>query len=191
MITEEKSDFIRRLSPRKQLAFGLLIFERMLPYLIAFSKDTGFDPSCYLQAKDIAWDALKNGTAEQELNTKCARNAPDTEKFSHKLTSHALNAALAMNDIVSFIRDGGADHIGDVSTLARDSVYLYVSSLEPSLVSSKEEDVRIGQHPLTQQELRREEEDIKFLHKLPDDLDEDSISRLKSRAFGQTPLLML
>jgi len=37
--------------------FGLLLFERMLPSLIAFSKDTGFDHSCYLRAKDAAWSA--------------------------------------------------------------------------------------------------------------------------------------
>ena len=71
---EEKSLVsVATLSPKKQLAFALLVFERMLPSLIAFSKDTGFDDSCYLQAKDAAWAALQNGVVEQALNQACIR----------------------------------------------------------------------------------------------------------------------
>jgi len=190
MIGEEKSPVsITSLSPKKQLAFALLVFERMLPSLTAFSKDTGFDDSCYLQAKDAAWAALQNSSVDQALNQACIRSAPDTEEFSHELTSYALNAALAMSDIVEFTLDGRSDHIAYVSTLARDSVHLYLSNLEPSLVSSGEEDNRIAQHPLMQQEQRREEEDIKFLSGLPDQFDQNVISTLKSRATSQAPLL--
>lgn len=192
MISEDKSLVsIASLSPKKQLAFALLVFERMLPSLIAFSKDTAFDDSCYLQAKDAAWAALHNSTIDQALNQACINGAPDTEKFSHELTSYALNAALAMSDIVEFTLDGRSDHIAYVSTLARDSVHLYLSSLEPSLVSSAEEDNRIAQHPLMQQEQRREEDDIKFLSGLPDQFDENVISTLKARASTQAPLLPL
>lgn len=182
---------IASLSPEKQLAFALLVFERMLPSLTAFSKDTSFDDSCYLQAKDAAWAALENGSVDQALNQACIRSAPDTEKFSHALTSYALNAALAMSDIVEFTLDGRSDHIAYVSTLARDSVHLYLSSLEPSLVSSAEENKRIAQHPLMQREQRREEEDIKFLSGLSDQFDKNVISILKARASTQAPLLPL
>lgn len=37
---------ITSLSPKKQLAFALLVFERMLPGLTAFAKDTDFNLSC-------------------------------------------------------------------------------------------------------------------------------------------------
>jgi hypothetical protein len=192
MISEDKSLVsIASLSPKKQLAFALLVFERMLPSLIAFSKDTAFDDSCYLQAKDAAWAALQNSTIDRALNQACINGAPDTEKFSHELTSYALNAALAMSDIVEFTLDGRSDHISYVSTLARDSVHLYLSSLEPSLVSSAEEDNRIAQHPLMQQEQRREEDDIKFLSGLPAQFDKNVISTLKARASTQAPLLPL
>jgi uncharacterized protein YjaG (DUF416 family) len=182
---------IATLSPKKQLAFVLLVFERMLPGLVAFSKDTSFDDSCYLQAKDAAWGALQNGAVDRRLNQACIRSAPDTEKFSHELTSYALNAALAINDIVEFTLDGRADHIAYVSTLARDSIHLYLRSLEPSIVSSPEEDTKIAGHPLMQQEQRREEEDIRFLSGLPDELDSDVISALRARASTQPPLLPL
>jgi uncharacterized protein len=192
MIGEEKTPVpLTTLSPKKQLAFALLVFERMLPGLIAFSKDTGFDTSCYLQAKDAVWGALQNIAVDPKLNQACIRSAPDTEKFSHELTSYALNAALAMSDIVEFTLDGRADHIAYVSTLARDSIHLYLSSLEQSVVSSPEEDKKIAGHPLMQQEQRHEEEDIRFLSGLPDQFDEDTISALRARASAQPPLLPL
>jgi uncharacterized protein YjaG (DUF416 family) len=191
MIDKEKSLAVAALSPRKQLAFALLLLERMLPSLTAFSKDTGFDCSCYLRAKDAAWAALLDSAVDQTLDQACINGAPDTEKFSHKLTSYALNAALATGDIVEFTVDNRADHIAYISTLARDSVHLYLSDLEGSLISSAEDDNRIAQHPLMQQEQRREEEDIKFLSGLPDQFDKNVVSALKVRASMQAPLLPL
>jgi hypothetical protein len=176
-------------SPKKQLAFALLLFERMLLSLIRFSKDTGFDHTCYLRAKDAAWSALQNGAVDEALNQACIRSAPDTEEFSHELTSHALNAALVMSDIVEFTLDSSPDHIAYVSTLAHDSLDLYLSSLEPSVVSSPENNSRIAGHPLIQQEQRREEEDIRFLSGLPDQFDNNAVSALRARASTQAPLL--
>jgi hypothetical protein len=144
-----------------------------------------------MQAKDAAWAALQNSAIDQALNQACIRSAPDTEKFSHELTSYALNAALAMSDIVEFTLDGRVDHIAYVSTLARDSIDLYLSSLEPSVVSSPEEDKKIAGHPLMQQEQRREEEDIRFLSGLPDQFDNNAVSALRARASTQAPLLPL
>jgi hypothetical protein len=192
MIGNDKSQVpVATLSRKKQLAFALLVFERMLPSLVAFSKDTGFDGSCYLQAKDAAWALLRNGPMVRSLSEVCLRGAPDTENYSHELTSYALNAALAMNDIMEFTQDGCADHITRVSTLARDSVYLYLSSLENSVVSSPEENSRIAADPLMQKEYRREEEDIKFLASLPEQFNEETILSLRARAGTQVPLLPL
>jgi uncharacterized protein YjaG (DUF416 family) len=182
---------IATLSLKKQLAFALLVFERMLPSLVAFSKDTGFDDSCYLQAKDAAWATLQNGLADRSLSEACLKGAPDTEDYSHELTSYALNAALAMNDIIEFTQDGCADHIISVSTLAGDSLYLYLSSLEDSVVSSPEEDNQIASHPLMQEEYRREEADIRFLTGLPEQFSDETILFLRARADTQAPLLSL
>jgi uncharacterized protein YjaG (DUF416 family) len=192
MIGEKESLVsVSALSPKKQLAFALLLFERMLPSLIAFSKDTGFNESCYLRAKDAAWAALQNGPVDQALSQACIRSAPDTEEFSHGLTSYALNAALAMSDIVEFTLDGRTDHIAYVLTLVQDSLHLYLGSLEPSVASSPGKDSRIASHPLMQQEQCREEEDIRFLSGLPDQFDKNLISTLKARASTQAPLLPL
>jgi uncharacterized protein len=178
-------------SPKKQLAFALLVFERMLPSLVAFSKDTGFDCSCYLQAREVSWRALQGGEVSGDLVQNCLDAAPDTEEFSHKLTSYALNAALAISDIVEFIRAGGTEQVAHVLTLARDSIHLYLSGLEVSVVSSPKKDAWIANHPLMQQEQRREEEEIEFLRSLPEDFDMKVVSSLRQRATNQPPLLPL
>jgi uncharacterized protein YjaG (DUF416 family) len=182
---------VTTLSRKKQMAFALLVFERMLPGLLVFSKDTGFDDSCYLGARDAAWKGLQDSAVDKALDQACVQGAPDTEKFSHPLTSYALNAALAMSDIVEFTLDGRADHVSSVSRLAHDSIYLYLSSMEPSVASSGEGDIRIARHPLMQQEQRREQEDIEFLAALPDQLDRNAVSALRERANTQPPLLPL
>ncbi len=179
------------LPPRKQLAFALLVFERMLPSLIAFSKATGFDCYCYLRAQDAAWGALQDGSVSRDLDEDCLREAPDTEEFSHELTSYALNAALAISDILEFILESDTDHIAHVLTRAQDSIYLYLSGLEPSVTSSPKKDRKIAAHPLMKQEQIREQEDILFLTRLPEQFDKNTVSALKERAHTQTPLLPL
>lgn len=177
----------------RQLAFAVLAFERMLPGLTAFSKATGFDNCCYLEGRDAAWTTLRGKAASkasiQALNQACLQNAPDTDKFSHESTSYALNAALAMSDILEFMLDGRADHIAHVSTLAQDSVDLYLSSLGTPIASSPEENRKIASHPLMRQEQRREDEDISFLSDLPGELDDKAVSALRALASKQAPLL--
>lgn len=186
---ESNLAFLNSLSQKKQLAFALLAFERMLPSLIAFSTDTGFDDSCYLQARDSAWAILRGRNVDRSLNEVCLSNAPDTEAFTHPLTSYALNAALAISDILEFTLDGRVDHIAYVSTLAMDSVHLYLSSLSSSVISSFKEDRRIADHPLMRQEARAQEEDIKFLAGLSDAFDIGTVSELRTRASSHAPLL--
>lgn len=178
-------------SPRKQLAFALLVSERMLPGLIEFAKDTDFDASCYIEAKRAAWEALQTGTIDAALDQVCLQGASDTEEFSHELTSYALNAALAMSDILEFVLDGRADHIMQVFTLARDSIDLYLSGLESSVASSREKASWIADHPWMRQEQRQEEEDLAFVSGLPDQFERDTFSVLKECAGIQTPLLPL
>lgn len=206
MTKEEHPTHVSTLSPEKQIAFALLIFERMLHSLIAFSKDIGLDPSCYLKARDLAWDRLRgrsSGAADlARLRELCFKSAPDTEDFTHEQTSFALNAAATMCEILEFMLNGNPDLITNVSTLATDSVHLYLSDLEPSVITTngkikswltaeeaKEKVKRIAAQPLMQRELNRQQEDASFLSGLLDPLDENAIATLKARATNQPPLL--
>jgi hypothetical protein len=183
------------LSREKKIVFALLIFERLLPHMVAFCKDTGVDCSSCLKAQDAAWSDLEANSRRRalyrSLNEACLKNAPDTEDFTHELTSDALNAFLAVSEIMEFALDGSSDHIAYVSTLARDSVYLYLAGLEPALVTTQERVNWISSHPLMQRELRRQNEDIVFLASLPEHLDSETISNLKARSGSQPPILPL
>jgi uncharacterized protein len=190
MVGEEPPISLSALSRSKQLAFALLVFERMLPCLDAFSKDTGLDISSCLQAREAAWSALQRSEGGlQSLREACLKNAPDTEDYSHELTSSALNAVLAMSDILAFAMGGLPDLITNVATLANDSVDLYLSSLDPVVVSSTERDERIASHPLMRQEILREAEDIKYLSTLSDRFDNAMITALRARVEGQPPII--
>jgi uncharacterized protein len=191
MVGEEPPISLSALSRAKQLAFALLVFERMLPCLSVFSKDTGLDDSYCLQARESAWKALegKESGSRQSLSEACLKNAPDTEDYSHELTSSALNTALAMRDILEFAMGGPTDLIVDVATLAKDSIYLYLTSLETAVVSSAEQDERIASHPLMRQEMLREAEDIRYLVTLSDRFDNAMITALRARVEGLPPII--
>lgn len=190
MVDSEKTlPSITSFSKTKQLAFALLIFERMVPSLAAFAKDTGFDDSCYLKGRNEAWAALRNGYVEPSLSETCLKSAPDTENFTHELTSFALNAALAMSEILEFIADGETRHITYISTLAIDSVDFYVGGLDPSPVYTPELERKIAAHPLMHREQRQQEEDARFLSEHPDRFDKKIISGLRARARSQVPLI--
>jgi uncharacterized protein len=196
MVREEESPVqLSELAPGKQLAFALLIFQRMLPRMIVFCKDTGVDDSCCSQARDVAWsdmeDDSKRHALYRSLNKACLKNAPDTEDFTHEMTSDALNAFLTISEIMQFMLDGSFNHIAYISTLATDSVYLYLADLEPGPVMTKEIGDRISSHPLMWQELQREKEDIEFLAALPDHFDSETISALKARSSSQPSIVPL
>ena len=92
---------------------------------------------------------------------------------------------------MEFLTDGSVDHVAYISTLATDSVYLYVADLEPGLVISKEMEDRIASHPLMQQELRLEKDDIEFLAALPNQFESEAISALKARSSNQPSIVPL
>ena len=184
------TDFTTRLlalTHQKRIAFGLLVFERMLPTLALFSKETGFDPSCYLQAREAMWDAILHGQINDTVRHLCAKNIPDTESFSSELSSFALNATLVMNEIMEYIIDHESAHFNFLLTLPRDSVYLYLSSLEPTIVSSTKKDY--DDSPLMRRERHQQEEDLRLLSSLPDEFDNQIVEMLKARAIASTSLL--
>jgi len=136
------------MSPAKELAVCVLLCERMLPGLIACSKESGFDCSDYLDSLRTAWSALQDARIDRQLIERCSRNAPDTEVYSHPYTPDALNAALAIAETMQFATDENLEHVEYARRLAMDSLELFLGSREDSTISSVEEDSRIRAHPL-------------------------------------------
>jgi uncharacterized protein YjaG (DUF416 family) len=172
------------LSEPKQLAFMLLLCERMMPGLQKFSTDTNFRVSRYRECLENGWLSLDDqpySSKHEEASEECFKNAPDTEKFDHPLTSAALNAALSIGLLMRFLSEGNVNHIVEAAGLARDTMALYVQANEaipPHSLGPKE----IMKHPLVQQELERQAEDLEFLASLPEDARRKTVHQIKERA---------
>lgn len=175
---------LRALSSLKQLAFLLLLCERTMPEFRKFAKDTGFDLTVYRDCLEQGWECL-GGKARphvyETLARACLESAPDTEEFDHLLTSAALDAALSINHLMTFLLDHNIDHIVDAAGLARDTVDLFVQRTEAVHPFSLSLD-KVARHRLMQQELKRQEEDLVFLERLPTDVNQKAIPSLKERS---------
>lgn len=180
---------IEALSRTKQVAFALLVLERMLPSLVNFAKDTGFNDSSYVRGREAAWAALQGAGGESFLADLCLKSAPDTEAYSHELTSYALNAALAMGEVLEFVSDGQIRHMGTLLGLATDSLDLFASNSSSPSAYTSERDQEIAVRPLLEREHRRQQDDIRFLAGLPDHFSQETIQALRARADTQAPLV--
>lgn len=181
------------MSQSQRLAFGLLILERLFPYLLAFAAAENLDASMHRKAKDFLWEALLSPpdmSTLRLLREECIAHAPDTEDYSHGSVSDALNAALVIAELLDFLETGHESHIINTVQLVKDSVYLYVSSFEyDEGVDHKERINRIGKSPLMQAEIQRQKEDLEFISKLPPCLAGRDIAILERRAKEPPTLL--
>jgi len=168
----DDQDLKRRLvalSVVRQTAFGLITCERMFPALRSFGEDTGFDISTYQRCLDVGWNSLDHGDSNHfsERAKTCFDNAPDTERFSHPLTSAALNSALSIALLMGFLADRNTDHIVELARLAFDTAFLRAQ--EPGYgLRFATGSAGITAHPIVQQELRRQAEDLLFVNGLPE-----------------------
>lgn len=161
-------DNIEFFSKEKKLAFVLLIIDRMIPALDKFSLDIIFRSYIYKYCMNIIWSYFDNTTKINQfakLAAECFDGAPDTEKFDHPLTSAALNAALSIGAAMSFLADDDIDHIVEAAILGIDTMALFAQNSEASFNISLPFKQVMG-HPLVQQELQRQQEDLIFLKSL-------------------------
>ena len=101
--------------------------------------------------------------------------------FNHASVSAALNTALSIAALMNFLADKNVDHIVEAGGLACDTVALNVQAIEgisPRSLSFKE----VMQHPLVQQELQQQKDDLQFLSTLRSNLDEKAVKRVKERS---------
>lgn len=184
-------DELAKLSRQRQLAFALLMLERMIPLLLAFSKKARHDSTVHLKAVATIWNLLNEKKKESKLTTwrslraKCLKGAPDTEDYSDESVSYALNTALSIVAILDFLIDRRTQHIVEIAEFARASVDMYLESTDTSIVSEPNTQ-RLDAHPLMLREREQEKNDLEFLLGLALD---PNASVLKKRAKTQPPLL--
>jgi uncharacterized protein YjaG (DUF416 family) len=182
---------IEQLTKGKQLFFSLLLCERMAPALNKFATETGFDNSIYRTCLETAWlylDQNRSSSNYGEMAERCFDKAPDTEVFTHPLTSAALNAALSIAATIALLADDDVNHVMEAASLARDTAALYAQAIETTQPHSLDFG-EIMKHPLVQRELRQQAEDLEFLEAFPANVSQGMIPLIKERAAG-TPALL-
>jgi len=122
------------------------------------------DPDGLRQVLERVWrhlGALETiGGDLAQLELVCERATPDSEAHTSKLTSAALDAAIALTETLRLIADGECGHAAEVGTLATDSVDMWIQLTEASEPSGPGMEQHISQHPLMQREVSRQMEDL-------------------------------
>jgi uncharacterized protein YjaG (DUF416 family) len=178
-LEELVAEQVAGLPKEKKLAFMLVLCERLIPAMDQFARETGHDGAIFRECLDKAWCHLAgNGGAFNwsKLSQQCLRRVPDTEDIDHPLTSEALDAALAIEAMVSFLADGDIDHVIEARDLARDTATFCARNID-------------GEDVLMQQELQRQVKDLQFLQSLPATISLRVIPRIKKHA-GSMPALL-
>jgi len=180
----------------KQLAFILLLCERMTPQLREFGEDTGFDIGVYCKCVELGWSFMlgtRHSQGYEDLAKICLEKAPDTEEFQHALTSSALDATLSVANLMSFLSDGNVDHIVEAAGWARDTAFMHVENAHFTHVVGGNVGrlvvQQINAHPLVQRELKQQEQDISFIESLAEEVGQEAVSALKERS-ERTPAIL-
>ncbi len=117
---------LSELSPRQALAFGLFLAVSAKPAFDSFAADVSWNGG---PALDRGLDAIRRGLTvrplpDEELSEVLVLlndAAPDTEDYSHPLTSDALNAAAATVAVSDYLRDRDIDHLLEAAQLGLDT----------------------------------------------------------------------
>ncbi|MFN8583033.1 MAG: DUF416 family protein [Gemmatimonadaceae bacterium] len=154
-----------------QLAFMLACGERMVPNYSAFCTEQEWGSDTALrQALEIGWSVVAGNLVARSRVQECLHNcdaaAPDTEDFRSELVSAALDAANACALVLEAVLEPSIERAIEVATLACDTVFMFAKGAQRATVGSSSLEHRTADHPLVQQELQREKEDLAVLNEL-------------------------
>lgn len=158
------------LSAHKQLAFGLMIVERALPYFKSFSQEVSFDDGGALDSiRDYGWSILK-GADKTAFGSKalieCDRILERIEAIEVQNVSVAFDVVNICAYMLDFINNLEVNNLGHVSSLSYEMVQMFADKNSNESYYSTEYEGRLKKHRLVQNELRSQEKDLSFLETL-------------------------
>ncbi len=172
----------------KQLVFLIAVCQRLIPSFSMFSKETGFSGEDILRGLLLkAWNNLFEGVTKVDFSAETYQAeslAPETENFDSIYTSSALDAAVSISLLMKSFCDNDTGTIVEAVTLICDSVDMYAQELENMNPNDSDLEEKILNHPLMQQELERQCEDLEFIETLNDDISM-SMNAVKTRWYGR------
>jgi len=182
-------DTLKTLSHRGRAAFAASCCERMLPAYVVFSNEVGWgNPAVLRTSLDAIWHFGQGGEVEPiailGLAQECEREIPDTEQFSHLLTSASLDASAGIWEALHCLVDGEPGRADAVGAMATDTVLMYVRVVEHLDSQAAEA------HPLVKQERERQEDTLAELRGRTDLSPEMALDlRRKNEGRGNTIVL--
>lgn len=193
LLSAQRKSFLLSFSRMKKLAFLILLFDRMLPELHSYFIASGRDFSVIQQARERFWQLLSGDetfASWGELRENILDLLPDMDDDGSLAAQFALNAGLVAADIAGLADDGQDSHVTEPIDYALESIYATTISGMQILVYDRAVEEAVRKHPLTQKEIKREEEDVTFLGSLPEaPWPQNVFSMLRDRAQAQENLL--
>lgn len=172
----------------KQLAFLLVVRQRLLPSFRVFSMRTGCEGLTELdQLLAKSWDSLLEGISNANYIAEASLAdslAPDTEQYDMVLVSSALDAAASISLLMEAFGNQKTETVVEAVTLARDSIDMYVQELEGLDPCDPLLERKILRHDLMQRELAKQDAELHYLDTLDNDV-RVSMSQVKSRWFDR------
>lgn len=152
---------ISQLPPYHQLAFGIMLSERLLPNYFAFHLvEQWGNPMVLLSGIDLLKQVVSQQSydeGELELVDEWIEEVtPDMDDFpSNTLASLALDTASLLHECFLFVRDHQPKHVALCSAIAIDTLRLYIQKRDqlPYDLAAQELDERCAQDELMIAEL--------------------------------------
>jgi hypothetical protein len=172
------------LSKHHRIAFAASCVERLLPNYTAFSRmEQWGDADLLHESLEKIWAYVQGGALSEmqfdELIEECEKIVPDTEDFSSRYTSAALDAANAVIETLSCCKDGSSHRAAEVASFARDTVDMFIQQREETNPVDADLEMNILEHPLMKREIKKQEDDLSEL-KNQTELTPDFVRRLRS-----------
>ena len=174
---------LRKLDSKKQLIFGIICCEKMLPNYLAFQKDTGWgDIAPIRKALDYVWMFILNKPVDfqeiEKITLLCESVAPSSDDFTSLYVTLAQNTCFAVCSLLDYLLISNVDKIVQVATYAIDSIDLYIQETENLKSTDPLLEQKILKHLLMQRELRQQKESLNTVE-LITSIDEASLTELK------------
>jgi uncharacterized protein len=161
---------LAELNQSKRLIFMATCCERLLPNFVKFHIETGEgDPAVLRRCLDHVWKWLSHPKFLPEidkLTEEADSQAPLMIGPSSNFTSAALDAANAIAITIETFDKPNLENASAVSTLSRDSVYMYIQLTVANLTNEPHLDDMIYSHPLMHQEYESQVKTLSLLQNI-------------------------
>jgi len=172
---------------QKNLIYGFLACERLLPNYIFFHHKSGFG------SPDILKDYLtkiRNLLLNPDQKIDFAGFERDIDKvtpaphnYDTVLASSALDACAALMELIHYTEDRKIDRINTITTAALDSVDMFIQENELLDMSNPKFESIIQSHPLMIRERKRQKDIWEYLNKMSA-IDENDVETLEKLQYN-------